>query len=490
MGKIIQLSEDLSNKIAAGEVVERPASVVKELVENAIDANSTMIEVQIEEAGLQKIRVIDNGAGMEKDDVLLAFERHATSKIKDEADLFRIQTLGFRGEALPSIASVAKVEMITSTGIGPGTRLVIEGGQQKVFEPAQSRRGTDFTVADLFYNTPARLKYMKSLNTELGKITDCMNKLALGHPDVAMKLTHNGRTILQTNGNNDPRQVLASIYGLNVVKKMIPIHAETLDFEIEGYITLPEITRASRNYIASMINGRFIKNYAINNSVISGYHTLLPIGRYPICYIHIKMDPILVDVNVHPAKLEVRLSKEKELCQLITETVQAAFKNETLIPSGAQPKNNKPKTEQIKFQLDHISKDQANEKKVVFDFPIRTEKNNRSTLTKKERQIAQEFLESMKEDDQLSTSKAEQEIIEEEISNTPTVNQPSNENDTTHTVSLKNIFDQSFVVKEENGESRQDLQNPKSLSRVPPLYPIGQMHGTYILAENENGLHY
>lgn len=219
MGKIIQLDEVLSNKIAAGEVVERPASVVKELVENAIDAGSTMIEVEVEEAGLKKIRVIDNGSGIEPEDVPLAFERHATSKIKDEKDLFRIKSLGFRGEALPSIASVAKVELVTSTGSGPGSRLVVEGGTKLLFEPAPSRKGTDFTVTDLFFNTPARLKYMKTIHTELGNITDVMNRLALSHPEVAMKLIHNGRTLLQTTGNGDSRQVLAGIYGLNIVKK-------------------------------------------------------------------------------------------------------------------------------------------------------------------------------------------------------------------------------------------------------------------------------
>ncbi|NCU17134.1 DNA mismatch repair endonuclease MutL [Pallidibacillus pasinlerensis] len=499
MTKIIQLSENLSNKIAAGEVVERPASVVKELVENAIDAKSTVIEVHVEEAGLQKIRVIDNGSGIDREDVPLAFERHATSKIKNEQDLFRIRTLGFRGEALPSIASVSKVEVITSTGVGEGTRIVIEGGVRKVLEPASSRKGTDFTVSELFYNTPARLKYMKSLHTELGNITDCLNRIALAHPEVAIKLVHNGRTLLQTNGNGDPRQVLASIYGFKIVKKMIPIKAENLDFKVEGFIALPEITRASRNYISTMINGRFIKNYALTNAVIAGYHTLLPIGRYPIAFLNVIMDPILVDVNVHPAKLEVRLSKEKELSELITNTIKQAFKKETLIPDGAVPKTVKPKSEQISLTLDHLPEDKREQLPItnnnnVKPREIQTLNLNRgyesSVLSKEEREVANKFVQSLMID---RKEREEPTIIHESTSLETDVDEstPLFTNDNSiHTNSTENesIVDE---IIENDTEQFEDISEVKSVSsnRVPPLYPIGQMHGTYIFAENENGLY-
>lgn len=213
------MDASLSNKIAAGEVVERPASVVKELVENAIDANSTVIEIEAEEGGLSKIRVVDNGDGMEPDDCEKAFKRHATSKIKDEADLFRIKTLGFRGEALPSIAAVSHLEMKTSTGDKPGTKITLIGGKVTAKETASSRKGTDITVTNLFFNTPARLKYMKSLNTELGRITDIVNRLALSYPNISFKFTHNGRRLLYTNGKGDVRQVLAAIYGVPIAKK-------------------------------------------------------------------------------------------------------------------------------------------------------------------------------------------------------------------------------------------------------------------------------
>lgn len=467
MGKIIQLDEAIANKIAAGEVVERPASVVKELVENAIDAGSTIIEVEVEEAGMQKIRVIDNGEGMERDDVVTAFERHATSKIRDENDLFRIETLGFRGEALPSIASVSRVELVTSTGNTAGTRLQIEGGNLVTIEPASSRKGTDITVSDLFYNTPARLKYVKSIHTELGKITDTMNRIAMGHPDIAFKLIHNGRVLLQTNGNGDIRQVLASIYGINTVKKMIPIEAENLDFKIKGYIGLPELNRATRNYISIVVNGRFIKNYALANAIINGYHTLLMVGRYPICYIHIEMDPVLVDVNVHPAKLEVRLSKEKELGELITETIRQAFQKQTLIRKGSVPNREKTASEQMMFKLDHVPKK-------------RTDSYERSTLTKKERVVAQDFMKQLISADDESQKHP-----------LPDVEQPIPKNEPVQ------IRETTPVQKTPPIPEKKDLQEDmyesvlqkSNESRIPPLYPIGQLHGTYILAENEDGLY-
>lgn len=219
MAKIIQLSDDLSNKIVAGEVVERPASVVKELMENAIDASSTVIEIDVEEAGLSSIRMIDNGVGIDAEDCKLAFQRHATSKIKDENDLFRVRTLGFRGEALPSIASVSHLEMKTSTGEGAGTHLVLQGGKIISEKKTSSRRGTEIVVTNLFYNTPARLKYMKTVHTELGNISDVVNRIALAHPEVSIRLRHQGKVLLQTNGNGDVRHVLAAIYGTAVAKK-------------------------------------------------------------------------------------------------------------------------------------------------------------------------------------------------------------------------------------------------------------------------------
>ncbi|GIN37446.1 DNA mismatch repair endonuclease MutL [Heyndrickxia oleronia] len=461
MGKIIQLDDVLSNKIAAGEVVERPASVVKELVENAIDAKSSVIEIEIEEAGLSKIRIIDNGSGIDEEDVPLAFERHATSKIKDENDLFRIKTLGFRGEALPSIASVSHLEMVTATDNHPGSKIVIDGGRVTTREKAPSRRGTDITISDLFYNTPARLKYMKTIHTELGNITDVVNRLALAHPEVSIRLRHNERMLLQTNGNGDVRQVLAAIYGVNIARNMIPIKASSLDFQLEGYISMPEITRASRNYISTMINGRFIKNYSLVKAIQEGYHTLLPIGRFPIVLLSIQMDPILVDVNVHPAKLEVRLSKEQELNQLVSETIKAAFKKKELIPSGFAPvKKQKIQAEQTIMQLDHLPERIVNRPETVKSERPPTYQTNELPVDEVKQIVESNKPEFNNEESILPEEPLLPEVIEEKIED----------------------YDEHYEFPAE-----QDI-SPDS-PRVPPLYPIGQMHGTYIFAQNDKGLY-
>ncbi|MDR4399655.1 DNA mismatch repair endonuclease MutL, partial [Bacillus atrophaeus] len=457
MAKVIQLSDELSNKIAAGEVVERPASVVKELVENAIDANSTVIEIDIEEAGLASIRVLDNGEGMENEDCKRAFRRHATSKIKDENDLFRVRTLGFRGEALPSIASVSHLEIKTSTGEGAGTQLMLQGGNIISETRSSGRKGTEITVTNLFFNTPARLKYMKTVHTELGNITDVVNRIALAHPEVSIRLRHQGKNLLQTTGNGDVRHVLAAIYGMATAKKMVPLHVSSLDFDVKGYIALPEITRASRNYMSSVVNGRYIKNFPLVKAVHEGYHTLLPIGRHPITFIEITMDPILVDVNVHPSKLEVRLSKETELHELIRDGIKDVFKQQQLIPSAQLPKKSAPiiKNEQQFMNFDTRPAEQK---------PEKTSEPSYSPM-------------------KLSSVVKEPAETEEEIRTDIPVPDPLIETDQgDHTAFAEH--------QPEAAESEQELVQEHSQSeRVPIMYPIGQMHGTYILAQNENGLY-
>ncbi|MFC5773740.1 DNA mismatch repair endonuclease MutL [Ectobacillus antri] len=446
MGKIRKLDDQLSNLIAAGEVVERPASVVKELLENAIDANSTSIEIHLEEAGLSKIRIIDNGDGMEEDDCFVAFERHATSKIQDEKDLFRIRTLGFRGEALPSIASVSELTLLTSTGEGPGTKVTIKGGELVLHEKTTSRKGTDITVEHLFFNTPARLKYMKTINTELGNITDLVYRIAMAHPDVSIRLLHNGKKLLHTTGNGDVRQVLAAIYGVPIAKKMIPIEVQSLDFIIKGYVALPEVTRASRHYISTIVNGRYIRNYSLVKAIQQGYHTLLPIGRYPVAFFSIEMDPMLVDVNVHPAKLEVRFSKENELLELVSAAVKEAFQKVQLIPSATVKKPVQQESTQGAFRFEHtITPDiklptDMLEKKVetpvIMESPI-----SPPAIEPEPRPEREKFL---------------YEPEEELVLTSPT---------------------EIVCEVEMNGND------------LPPLYPIGQMHGTYILAQNDQGLY-
>lgn len=328
MARIKLLDEQLANQIAAGEVVERPSSVVKELVENAIDAGSTTIDITIEEGGLTLIRVVDNGDGIDEEDMLTAFERHATSKIASSSDLFRIASLGFRGEALPSIAAVAKVECISSINqTGLAQRVVIEGGKLVVNEPGNAPKGTTIIVRDLFFNTPARLKYMKTVQTELGHISDYINRIALAHPGIAITLKHNGNVLLRTLGSGDRLQVIAAIYGTSTAKMMLPIDSSDPDYEIIGYISKPELTRANRNGITIIVNGRYIKSIACNNALLEGYHTMLPINRFPLAVVEIQMHPALLDVNVHPSKLEVRFSKEQELKALIQAAVREKLGN-------------------------------------------------------------------------------------------------------------------------------------------------------------------
>ncbi|MFS0863881.1 DNA mismatch repair endonuclease MutL [Fredinandcohnia sp. 179-A 10B2 NHS] len=462
MGKIIQLDDLLSNKIAAGEVVERPASVVKELVENAIDAKSTIVEIEIEEAGLSKIRILDNGEGMDGEDCVNAFHRHATSKIKDENDLFRIRTLGFRGEALPSIASVSELDMKTCTGEGSGTHIVIKGGELVERKSTNSRKGTDITVSNLFFNTPARLKYLKTVHTELGNITDTVNRIALAHPEVSIRLLHNGKRLLYTSGNGNVRQVITAIYGLGIAKQMVPIQLQSLDFRIEGFVSMPEVTRASRNYISTIINGRFIKNYPLVKAIQQGYHTLLPIGRFPIVLLNIEMDPLLVDVNVHPAKLEVRISKEQELNQLIEEGIKDIFKNKQLIPQVSYtPKSEVKKSEQQQFVFQHFQAENR---------PVVEKRDDNIVINEYQRPSRMEVL----EEDEFEV---EEPVYKDEIP-------PDNVSATIPT----NAFELNRAEELDSPPSPVATKVNQS-ERVPIMYPIGQMHGTYILAQNDKGLY-
>lgn len=463
--RIIQMPDSLANKIAAGEVVERPASVVKELVENSIDANSTWVKVEIKEAGLQVIKVTDNGDGMLEEDCETAFLRHATSKIKNETDLFHVRTLGFRGEALASIASVSKLTVQTSTGEHAGTRITLEGGKLIDKQKSAARKGTEITVSELFFNTPARLKYMKTIHTELGHITDLLNRLALSHPEIRFDVTHNGKNIFKTAGTGDVLQVISQVYGMNVAKHMLPVKHETLDFSISGFIAKPEVTRSSRNYMSTIINGRYIKSVALNKAIIQGYHTLLPIGRSPIVVLSIQMDPILVDVNVHPTKLEVRFSKDKELFQAIDQTIKDTFRGATLIPE--MERKSVPKSKSIQHSFDFTPSRSALEQ---WNYPAGVREPVVENISSKGLNEAAREQES----DHIEYTDNEMELTAvERASEFQQVKDYIDRNRCTDTG--KNIVEQE--------------KNEKIEPRVPIMYPIGQLQGTYILAQNENGLY-
>ena len=334
MSKIQVMNEDLANKIAAGEVVERCLNVVKELVENSIDAKSSKIRVSLKDSGILEITVADDGVGMDEDDATLAFSRHATSKLKSLNDLFHIASLGFRGEALPSIASVSKVELRTSTN-DVGTYLYLEGGQLIKKERYPLEKGTTITVKNLFYNTPVRLKYLKSLSTELSLIIDYMNKMALSYPNIKFILENNDKELLNTTGDGNLLKVIYAVYGIDVAKKMIEINGENDDYVISGYVSYPEAAKTSRNVMTTLVNGRVIKNQALNRAILDTYHTYIPKDKYPVIVINVAVDPILVDINIHPQKMDIKFSKLDELLSLVTSLIEKKLKEILLIPHAS-----------------------------------------------------------------------------------------------------------------------------------------------------------
>ena len=330
MSKIHVMSDNLANKIAAGEVVERIASVVKELVENSIDAGSKTVIVNLKDAGTKLIEVIDDGSGMDKEDALLSFQRHATSKISKEDDLFFINTLGFRGEALASIASVSKVDMKTSQG-SDGTHIYIEGGKLITNEKSDARKGTTISVADLFYNTPARLKYLKSLQTELANVTAFIERLALSHEDISFTLTNNDNKIVYTSGSGDLLKVIHEIYGYSVSSNMIEINNSNDDYDISGYICKPVILKSTKSHMNVIVNGRVVSNNSVNKAINEGYFKFKPDPKYPVVVLKIDTDPTLIDVNIHPSKNDIKFSKIEALQDLITNTINKALTNTLLV---------------------------------------------------------------------------------------------------------------------------------------------------------------
>ena len=333
MSQIIKMSPHLANMIAAGEVVERPSSVIKELVENSIDAGAKKIDIYLQNGGIDLMKVIDDGSGMDKDDVLMSFMPHATSKIKNEFDLSRINTLGFRGEAIASIASVSKMTITSSTNGIEGFFATYEAGSLKASGVINSNKGTTVEVKNLFYNTPARLKYLKSEKTELSSIMFYINRLALAHIDIRFNVISDNKKIFSTSGSNNYQNLIGEVYGLDAAKNVI-----TRDFVRDGYnaklvVIKPQIYRSNKLEISLMINGRYVKNYNVTNAICAGFSTYLPINKYPICIVYIDLDPTLVDVNIHPRKTEVKLSNEEEISHSLTKEINECLKEATHIPT-------------------------------------------------------------------------------------------------------------------------------------------------------------
>ena len=421
MAVIKVMDELLANKIAAGEVVEKCASVVKELVENSIDAGSNEIKIDLIEAGTKEIKVTDNGIGMERDDAVLAFQRHATSKLKTEDDLYHIETLGFRGEALASIASVSKVTLKTCKN-EVGTTVEIHGGKIISVENSDARTGTSISVRELFYNTPARLKHLKSLYTELANITDYINKLALSHPDIRFVLTNNDNIILNTDGRGNLLKTIKDIYGINVAKKMLNVSAENKDFMINGYISLPEIHRSNRNAMVILVNGRIVRNTELNRVINDAYHAYKPDNRYPVVVLNIEVDPSLVDVNIHPTKMDIKFSNMEDLCKLIKDMVRDNITGRNLIP-------------------------------IIKELPKKANK----------------------EDVQVNLNLVREEKVQTELF----------ENE-----EAKGLFEeQELIINNDLISEEETPYEEHKIEPLPELYPVGLVHGTYIICQNELGMY-
>ncbi|WP_125763664.1 DNA mismatch repair endonuclease MutL [Companilactobacillus hulinensis] len=461
MGLIHELPVELSNQIAAGEVIERPASVVKELVENAIDAKATQVLITVKQSGLKSIEVNDNGAGIGADDVEIAFQPHTTSKISTDHDLFNVRTLGFRGEALASIASVSKLTIVTSTDGKSAVRAEFAGNTLLNKETHARSKGTTITVEDLFFNTPARLKYVKSLHTELNKIVDIVDRLAMGHPEVSFRLIHEGKDVVWTSGNDNLQQTMAGIYGRTIASHMFEFENSDEDYTIKGYFSKPDTTRSNRSYISLILNGRYIRNYQLANAVIRGYGSKLMVGRFPIAVIDITLDPSLVDINVHPTKQEVRLTNEGHIADLISEGIKNKLSNQNLIPDAVKNLDRKTTTDQPKakvvYKPEQISFDDLSMMNQINE-PMPTKIPDKKEPVIKVQAPAKNLL------------------------GTPIFDEPDHLKEWDERLAQEK---ETKVLPADSTDSSEDSSD----TGFPELRYIGQIHGTYLVAESNEGFY-
>lgn len=445
MGNIQRLDKHISNMIAAGEVVERPAGIVKELIENSIDACANVIEINIIQGGILSICIIDNGKGMDKDDALLAFERHATSKIKSEDDLWHIQTKGFRGEALPSIASVSQVSLQTCCD-NEAYEVSVYYGDKSEIKRVSGINGTKIEVKNLFQKTPARFKHLKSMQYEFSLIQDIVQKFALSHPEIAFKLAHDERQVFKTSGKKDLREVIMQVFGKEYAQSAIKLEGSDSDYKLSGYAIQPRLNRANKYYMYIFINNRMVRNYRLQKAIIDGYREFLAKDRYPIVVLNISMDAQLVDVNVHPSKWEIRLSKEKQLEKLIQEKIEQAIKEHFAIST---------------VNITHNKKRPIIENE-AFDFSINYDKNTNS-------------------------EKAYNPIIHEKETDFVVADNNASSLSDNFENTIKTQFDTQIEIKDEaiNTENAVNITEAK----LPIMHVVGQLHGSYILAQGDAGLY-
>ncbi len=507
MSKINILDEHMINLIAAGEVIERMASVVKELVENSIDAGSTKIVISLVDAGYKEITVSDNGCGMDELDMKKAILPHATSKIADPNDLFSISTLGFRGEALASIVAVSNVKIKSSTGSGKGFMLGIRAGNITSAAYIGHPKGTDIQVRDLFYNTPARLQNLKSVNQELSYTIDYVHKIAMANPHIAFKLINNDNVIFTSFGNGNQLEVVNSVYGLSSAKNMITIAESNHLFKICGSISNLNVTRSNKNNITIIVNGRVVKNSNVVNAIIEGYKTLLTVGRYPVCVIEIFVDYSLVDVNVHPTKSEVRFSDEKVLLDLIRETISSSLLRSNLIVDNDEvedPYNNIDVEEDEPVEVDSFDEEtivsnELEKKEELFNDEIELnseisnmdlEESNINTDNSEDEinlfnipdtELDDEYQEDEYQEDEYQEDNLDifesKEIDYEEIQKVEAITNPEVENVQEKPKAEQISFD--FIRNEINNSGNE-------IDKIVELHYVGQLFGTYLLCQNNN----
>ena len=397
MGNIVLLDDLTINKIAAGEVIERPASAIKEMVENSIDAGATNITVEIQNGGISKIRIIDNGSGMSKDDLEFAFERHATSKIRKAADLENVKSMGFRGEALASIAAIAHVELVSKTeDDNIGHKIVVEGGKILEIEDSASQKGTTITVSNLFFNTPVRYKFLKKDFTEAGYIEDAVTRIAIANPNIAIKLINGNKTIIQTNGNGDLKTVIYTIYGKEIAEGLLEVNYEYEGIKVTGAIGKPEIARNNRSYQMFFVNKRYIKDKTLSAGVEQAFKGLIPIGKYGVVVLNIEIEPNKIDVNVHPTKLEIRFQEEQKVFKAIYHSVKdTLLKGDLVKEVEREPVVEEQKLEvnqePVKLKENQIKTEQVVEPKVETED---IKKSGFMGLFKKKEKDADEFIEN------------------------------------------------------------------------------------------------
>lgn len=508
MPEIRLLTKETIDKIAAGEVVDRPSSVVKELVENAIDANSSAVTVEIKDGGTTFIRITDNGCGIDKEQIKTAFLRHSTSKIQSIEDLLRISSLGFRGEALSSISAVSRVELITKTlSELVGCRYVIEGSEEKTFEEIGAPNGTTFLIRDIFYNVPARKKFLKSAQTEAAYIADIVEKLALSHPDVSIKYIQNNQTKLHTSGNGSIKDIIYHIYGREIANNIMPVSFENELFKLEGFIAKPTVSRGNRNYENYFINGRYIKSKVISKAIEEAYKSFMMQHQYPFTMLYLTFPGDAVDVNVHPQKMEVRFDHQQEIYQGIYETIFAALSQKELIPQVpikeekvekkvyAEPIPEPFEERRLNDIRASVSKDSPYEPRYVHhEIPQRNpvrpsyqsmqhsyntakdvDSNTKSANFLDEFATKQDII----TDSKASGSKASEPVVTEPISSEPIISEP---------IISESIISESEIPYHEITLSEYDSEFMKEESRKKHKI-IGQLFNTYWLIEYEDQLY-